>query len=395
MRLAVLATVLIASLATSCTTTSPPSRDQGPVIAIASDPPTSGVDNLDVVPLRAAIELAIHDQGSVHGYPLVYEPFDDALVGIWSPFKGEQNVRIMIKQPQILAVVGPYNSQVAQFEIPVTNEAGLVMISPSNTVDCLTSLAAPCARRPTSINNYFRIAASNSAQASAAALFAVGKLKLKRFAVLTDGSDYGTLLADTFSAELKASGGAVVSRQTYSQNTNDYSSLLRNAHDAGAEAVFVGGEVGNGACRVRGGMSGVFPTDAYMLAGDNITDTTCAADAGKGANDHLLAMISSSQPAPTSKVFKEFTAHGIRPTTYTFGAYDCAQVIIDAISRAIQINGGKLPNRGQVLDAVAATHALVGTTGTFTFQPNGDAINPAVSVYRLQNGDWSFWQSAT
>jgi ABC-type branched-subunit amino acid transport system substrate-binding protein len=47
-----------------------------------------------------------------------------------------------------------------------------------------------------------------------------------------------------------------------------------------------------------------------------------------------------------------------------------------------------------VLDAVATTHDFVGTTGTFTFQPNGDAVNPAVSVYRFQNGAWTFWQNA-
>jgi branched-chain amino acid transport system substrate-binding protein len=132
-----------------------------------------------------------------------------------------------------------------------------------------------------------------------------------------------------------------------------------------------------------------------MIAGDNITDTTCASDAGQGANDYLLAMVSSSQPTPTSKVFQEFRAHGIPPTTYVFGAYDCAEIIIDAISRAIQANGGKLPTRLEVLDAVAATHDFVATTGTFTFQPNGDAVNPAVSVYRVVNGAWAFWQNAT
>jgi hypothetical protein len=59
-------------------------------------------------------------------------------------------------------------------------------------------------------------------------------------------------------------------------------------------------------------------------------------------NDHLLAMVSSSQPAPNSKVFDEFKAHGIRPTTYAFAAYDCAEIVIDSIGRAIQANGGKL-----------------------------------------------------
>jgi branched-chain amino acid transport system substrate-binding protein len=395
LRPAVLAVGLIAGLAASCSPASPPNHPQGPAIVIASDLPMTGVDALDVLPLRAAIQLAIDDHGPVGGYPLVYEPFDDSLVGIWDRFKGEQNARIMVNQAPVLGVVGPYNSAVATFEIPVTNAAQLVMISPSNTAPCLTFVTDSCATRSSTVNNYFRIAASDSAQASAAAMFAIRKLGLARFAVLTDGTSYGTLLTDSFAAKVRANDGAVVFRATFSQNATSYVSLLGEARRSGAEAVFVGGYVSDGVCRVRASMASVFPTDAYMLTGDNITDPTCAPDAGAGANDHLLAIVSSSQPLPTNKIFKEFQTHGIRPTTYAFGAYDCAQIIIDAIGRAIRSNGGKLPTRLEVLNAVAATHGFVGTTGTFTFQANGDAVAPASSVYSLKNGQWTFWQNAS
>jgi branched-chain amino acid transport system substrate-binding protein len=395
MRLSLPAAALIVIITSSCTPASPQSHDQGPLIAIASDLPTTGPFNADVVPLRAAIELAINGRGSIDGYPLVYEPFDDSLIGVWSGFKGEQNVRIMTKEPQVLAVIGPYNSQVAGLEIPVTNEAGLVLMSPSNTADCLTSVAAPCVQRSSSVNNYFRIGASDSAQASAAAHFAIARLNLKRFAVLTDDTGYGNMVADTFIRELTASGGTVAFHDTYPQNADDYSPVLREARQAGAEAVFVGGFDFTGTCKIRAAMPSIFPTDAYLLSGDRIIDPACVAAAKQGANDHFLAMVSDSRPAPNSKVFKEFQAHGIRPVTYAFSAYDCAQLIIDAISRAMQANGGKIPTRREVLDAVAATRDFVGVSGTFTFQPSGDAVNPAVSVDRVQNGDWSFWQNAT
>jgi branched-chain amino acid transport system substrate-binding protein len=395
MRLSRLAVVMVATLAASCTPASPPPRDHGPVITVASDLPLSAGAIQDAMPMRAAIALAFNDHGPINGFPLVYQSFDDALVGNFHAFKGEQNVRMMVSRPEILAMIGPYNSPVARLEIPVANEAGLAMISPSNTTVCLTSLAAPCTARASNVNNYFRIAASDSAQASAAASFAMQKLSLTRFAVLTDGSPYGRLLTDAFAAALKANGGSPVFRANFSNNAQDYSPLLREARTAGAEAVFVGGLGGNGACRVRAGMSGVFPSDAYMLSGDFITEYGCTADAGSGANDHLLAMVSASQPAPTNKVFQEFKAHGIRATTYAFAAYDSAQIIIDAIGRAVQANGGKLPSRRQVLDALADTRNFAGVTGTFSFQPNGDAVNPAISVYRVQKGKWSFWQGAS
>lgn len=396
-RLSVVAAAIVATLTASCTPALPPNGDQAPSIAIASDLPLSGDVALDVMPMRGAIDLAINDHGPVHGFKVVHQPFDDSLIGQWHPFRGEQNVRMMVSRPQILALVGPYTSPVAQLEIPVANEAGLVMISPSNSADCLTVLAGPatCTRRTSPINNYFRIAASDSAQASAAARFAIRKLNVMRFAVLTDGTSYGKLYSDAFTAELIANGGAAVFRATYSQNAQDYIELLREARAAGAEAVFAGALGWNGVCRVRGGMSGVFPADTYMIASDLITDNTCAPQAGDGANEHLLAMVSTAWPASSSKTFQEFQTHGIRPTTYAFAAYDCTRIVIDAIDRAIQANGGKLPTRRQVVDAVAATRDFAGATGTFTFQPNGDAVNPAVSVWRLEKGRWSFWQKAS
>jgi branched-chain amino acid transport system substrate-binding protein len=106
-------------------------------------------------------------------------------------------------------------------------------------------------------------------------------------------------------------------------------------------------------------------------------------------------MVSSSQPASDSKVFQEFRARGIRPTTYVFVAYDCAEIIISAIERAMQANGGKVPSRQQVLNAVASTRDFAGASGTFTFLPSGDPIQPSVSVYRVQTGSWTFWQSAS
>jgi hypothetical protein len=42
---------------------------------------------------------------------------------------------------------------------------------------------------------------------------------------------------------------------------------------------------------------------------------------------------------------------------------------------------------------VAATKDFKGLTGTFTFDANGDAIEPAVSFYYVHDGKWTFWQN--
>jgi hypothetical protein len=169
--------------------------------------------------------------------------------------------------------------------------------------------------------------------------------------------------------------------------------MLHQALVANAQAVYVGGPAATGACRMRADMASVFPTDTYMVGGDGLAGPSCITDAGAGANDHLLAVVSDSQPPSNSDVYKEFQAHGIPPVPYAFAAYDCAQIVIDAIRRAIQATAGKVPTRLDVLHAVANTRDFVGATGSFTFLPTGDATKPAVSVYRVENGRWTFWQN--
>ena len=384
------ASVILLVLA-SCSPSEGQTQNPGPVIVIASDLPLTGPAFRFVSPLRAAIELAIHDSASRLAVSVRYESLDDTLAGNWNPLKGEQNARLAGRDPHVLGLIGPYNSQIAQFEIPVASQFDLAMISPSNTLECLTA-PNPCARRSSSTNNYFRLAGSDSGQAQAAAEFAVSNLHVDRFAVLDDRSDFGPILAHAFASELAAKGGRVVFRGSYDPFL-DNRPILRDARAAGAEAVFVGG-VFDGPCAIRSQMTGIFPASAYFMTGDRVTDAGCIKEAGQSADDHLLAMVSSTQPPHDNRVFKEFLAHGISPVTYSFEAYDAASILIDAIRRAMQADGGGVPSRLDVIKAIANTHAYAGVTGNYTFLPSGDPIRPSVSVYRVENGAWTFWQAA-
>lgn len=362
-------------------------------IRIASDLPLAGPLGLDARPLSDAIALAIHDQGKVGGYGLSYLSLDDSQNGTFSGDKAEQNMRLAVNDPRVLAVIGPFSSGAAHVGIPLANPSHLVIVSPSNTSDCLTSYSSPCVDRPTPyVNNYFRIAAVESAQASAAARFAIQSLQLKRFAVLDDGSDSSKYFADKFADTFVALGGTVVLRRAYSQTASDFTGLLHDAALANAEAVY-GPPASSGACRLRAEMASIFPQASYMLGDDSFSGPSCIADAGLGADDHFLAMVSDSQPPTDSAIYKEFHAHGIPPVPYAFAAYDCARIVIKAIGRAVQAAGGKVPTRQQVLDAVAATQDFAGATGSYTFAPSGDAEQPAVSVYRVESGKWAFWQN--
>src|SRR5437899_7565337 len=180
--------------------------DKGEII-IASNFPTSGADRASGRGPEAGVAYAIQLNGNIKGFKITHKPYDDAVNGVHDPQKGAQNFTDMVGNTKVLGVVGPFNSNRARATIPVANRASLVMISPSNTNECLTQTFSycdpqPAALRPTGKNNYFRIAAPDTVQGPAMADFAVDTLKATKLAVWSENESFGNGVADNFRKEI-------------------------------------------------------------------------------------------------------------------------------------------------------------------------------------------------
>lgn len=395
---------MVACIGLSCTPSQQPTR-QGArgEIEIASALPLAGLFGAEGRAAEEGARYAVERQAAVGGYRLTFVSYDDSLSGLPEPARGVQNIRRMIADPRVLGMVGPYTSFVAQPEIPVANAADLAMVSPSTTVDCLTQDMPFCRAppRPSGEINFFRLPAPNRTAGAAMAGFAVRSLGLSRIAVLSDGyDDYSDPIADSFSSEFAALGGAVVDRESFALFTNDFTGILHRAVQAGAQAVYVSGSAGYGGCRVRAQMKGIFPAGAYFLGPDGLVDPSCVRDAGKEADQRMIATIQpagprTDDPAARSVVNSFRSAHPGSVGLYTFAAMDCADILIKAIRRTIEADGGRMPSRQQVLQAVAATANFHGLTGTWSFTPTGEATAPRLSLYRVQQGRWTLWRSIT
>lgn len=98
-------------------------------------------------------------------------------------------------------------------------------------------------------------------------------------------------------------------------------------------------------------------------------------DAGLGADDHLVGAVSARQPATLPAALRNLRENGV-VDAYIFAAYDCAEILVAALDRAIKRDGGKIPTREQVLNAVAATQDFKGLTGTFHFKRTATPPTP-------------------
>ncbi len=169
---AVLAGCALAAGCSSTSTTSQASSGSsstGQVIKIGMDLPLSGGDASNGIPTRNGALLAIDEANAKTvpgGFKFAAYDLDDAVQGAHDPGQGAQNVKAFVSDPATLAMLGPFNSNVARAEIPITNDASLAQISPSNTSVTLT--VGPDAKQLRTshpdVNSYFRVCTRDDKQ---------------------------------------------------------------------------------------------------------------------------------------------------------------------------------------------------------------------------------------
>jgi len=362
-------------------------------VAIGVDMPLSGDDASIGVPTKNGVLLAIEEANKAKalpdGFTLVDKTLDDAVQGKHDPAAGAQNVKTFIADSSVLAMVGPFNSNVAQSEIPLTNDAGLVQISASNTNDGLTTgdNAAKLRTSHPDVNTYFRDCTRDSRQGAALAAFAK-KLGWKKIYIVDDNETYGKGLADIFDAQFKAGGGTVLGHDHLTQGQQDFKALLTKARASSPDAVFYGGNTSTGGGLLRLQMADVGMKATPFIGGDGISDQQFITTAGAMSNGTYYSF---AAPEPSKlataqafiAAYKEKFNEDVGP--YSANSYAAAKIIIAAIAKGIKDNGGKLPTRADVLKNVAATSNFDSPIGKIGFDKNGDTTAPILTIRKIQD----------
>jgi branched-chain amino acid transport system substrate-binding protein len=224
-----------------------------------------------------------------------------------------------------------------------------------------------------------------------------GGLGITKVAVWDDEETFGKGVADNFAKEFAAKGGTVVDRKSYDPKSKaDFHDFIASAVSKGAQGIYLGATSATKGCIARGEMTAAQASSLYYLGPDGIGDGQCVKDAGANANDKMFAtqgVADATQNPAAASVVAAYKAKYTQTSdvgAYTFAGYDCAALLIDAIGRAIDANGGNMPSRQQVIDQLAKTSNFQGLTGTITFDANGDPTHPTLQLQKLTNGAWTF-----
>jgi len=369
----------------------------GTVIKLGIDMPVSGADASTGIPTRNGAVQATEEanaKGLPGGFKLAAYDLDDAVQGAHDPAQGAQNTKQFVSDSAVLAMVGPFNSSVAKAEIPITNDASLAQISPSNTSTGLTKGGDAVKLRtshPETIS-YFRVCTTDDRQGAAGAQFAK-KLGYKKAFVIDDNETYGKGLADVFEAQFKSGGGTVVGHEHLTKGQTDYKALLTKGHALAPDLVFYGGTTATGGGLLRKQMADAGLKSVPYIGGDGISDAEFLKTAGSMANNsyYTVAAPETSKLASATAfvaAYKKRWGSDVGP--YSANAYAAANVEIAAIKKALAAAGNKMPARADVLKNVAATTGFPSPIGAIGFDKNGDTTNPILSLYKIAGGKASF-----
>jgi len=376
----------------SCALPPPTPRE---TIKIVSLLPRTGSAKRQTDFIVNAIRLAIEDSGSRAGdFRVVFEDIDTrSATGNWGGGREDVLAPEIDRDPDVMAVIGTYNSGSAKIFMPVFNQSNLLMISPANTWPGLTKPGKgdpdePGKYRPGGRINYCRVVPADDVQGLVAAEWA-NKSGAKRVFVIHDRETYGKGVAECFRKRAKEIGLEVLGFEGFDYEAQDFKSLLAKIKSSAPDLVYCGGTTQTKAGEITREMRAAGLPYKFMVPDGCFEESFITAAGAENLEGRLFITFGIIPMEKVTEKGAEFVRnyknkYGQDPEFYAVYAYDAARVVLEAIRRA-----GK-KDRDAIRAACLAIRHFDGALGTWSFDENGDTTLRTVAVYQVRNGKFEF-----
>ena len=326
--------------------------------------------------IRTAIEIAIKDFGSIHGRQIFIETLDEMCSGEG----GRATAEAAVADAQVVGVIGTLCSGAAVGASPVISEAGLSMISPSNTSPVLTSDLFGNAG-PDYHKGYYRVADNDLIEASIVAQFSYDELGLRTMVTIHDGDPYTNAISNAFAVAFRGYGGTVPVVAQVAKGQTDMAAVLDQYDEAESDGVFISLFPAEATSLIqqlarRDTMEGVTiisaaatlvteflalpESEGVYFTGPDLGDSSNTNQATGRSFADVLAAFNATYGGPSTS---PYWAHG----------YDATTLLLSAIKQIAVVDGDTL-----YIDHAALRGALDGTVdfqgiiGTMTCDDFGD-----------------------
>jgi len=348
---------------------------KGQVIKVATSSPLSGAQAAIGESIKLGAQLALEEEKATFeqlGFSLELFPQDDQA----DPKVGVAVAEKLIADPDVLAIIGHYNSGVAIPSSEVYAKDNLAMVSPANTAPQVTDRRLP---------NVNRICVRDDIQGPAGANYAKDKLGVNSVFVIHDKTTYGQGLADEFKKEAEKIGLTIAGYEGITSGEVDFSAVLTKVASVKPDMIYFGGMYPEAGVMVKQAREkGI---TAKFMGGDGLDSSEIAKIAGKD----IVGLIYTTAATDITKTeegkawAQKYTEKfGKNVESYSAYGYDAAKVALKAMENAIAANGNQKPTREQVVAEVRKTQDFRGIATVVSFDDKGDNKNAKVYFFEFK-----------
>jgi len=334
------------------------------------------------------IELVVEQRdNTLLDRPIVLQVEDDRC----SPEGGANGTLRIVADPQAIAILGTNCSGAAVPASKIMSEAGLVMISSSNTAPSLTALGDTPGQdwQP----GYFRVIYNDATTGKVAAEFARWVLGIDAVATVEADNIYSQSLSKIFHRAFTDLGGEIAFSGTIDPEDTDLKPVLRGVLDSRGKLLFFPLGQPEAAALLMRQAREVFDSregeNIMFLGGEALMSEQFIRQAGDdGIGTYMAGPARISGPEIEALEAAYESKYKEPPLTplYSF-ASDATNLLLDTIADvAIAAPDGTLHiGRQRLREALYSTENFPGLTGDLTCDQFGDCGAIEFNIYRLDD----------
>jgi branched-chain amino acid transport system substrate-binding protein len=368
---------------------------RGHVLSVYTSRPTEGPSAATGRAVAAGERQALADAGSKAGrykVRLVELSASKPGAGNWDPGQVSENASRAAKDNRAIAYVGELNLGASAISVPVTNEAGLLQVSPADGLASLTeqpprSAAGPERYFPSGRRTFLRLVPDDIVEARLI-VDRMEALGVERPALIVGTGVYARELAAEVVAEARKRGIEPAKTEDLRDDPDTVLNAARDLADlppdSEPDAVVLALARDRYTAQMLADLGRLLP-QAELLTGDGILVGQPLVAAEGSIPPSVEAVAPQPPPGPSRVLRRIAHEQGTQlASPAALWGYEAVRVVLDAI-RAAQSNG-RPADRIDVVRAALTPRVRRSPIGTYQVRRNGAVEGLPMALYRL-SGD--------